>query len=269
MPECSHYAFKLTLSFKGHITGTITEQVLAYLRRESLWWAIKHEHDQNGKLHLHAPMIFEIGERRYNPKAGGRTGSSAKDTILNRCPAIQSAYNESVIESIKVTPLRSDHWIACYLHKENELVYHNMPKDLNELTPYFSELQKEKKQNQDFTHWADMYKADKRPTPATFKDVWTFFHEKFNTNEIRIVADPNKLRQRCDAFMHHFNCTVPPTPEEARAIKRPPPVKAPRYCPCGNGEELEYRRQKCDACLHASELERNKAYARRFEGSPN
>lgn len=268
MPENPHYAFQLTLAFRDDITGTITQQLLAYLRRESLWWAVKHEHDQNGKVHLHAPFIFEKGERRDNPKAGGRTASSAKDTVLNRCPAIQLAYNDSVVQSIKVTPMRSDLWVASYMQKEGALAYHYMPKDLNELTPYFSELQKEKVQNQDFTHWAEMYKAEKRPRPATFKDVWTFFHEKFNSNEVRIVADPNKLRQRCDAFMHHFNGTVSPTPDEVRAIKRPLPIKAPRYCPCGNGEELEYRRQKCDGCLHANECARNPAYARRFEGSP-
>lgn len=251
MPETPHHALELHISFRSHITGTITDEVLKYLDNYTLWYAIKHELGDNGKVHLHCGLVKEIavaGED-INPKAGAVTASNFKRALLRRCPHLQTAANDSSVFGIVVAPMKSDVLIAEYMQKEGDLKYFNMPADLVELTPYFADLQAKKPKNADYADWAKIYDKEQRPLPATQETVWEFLgHHMYVKNDMKIVADRKKMMERTDALVAFINMEAPPLPSTKRKAEEPPE----RYCKGGMPwctiEPLAKYRKMCDGC---------------------
>ena len=100
------------------------------------------------------------------------------------------------------------------MQKEGQLQYCKLPKDIVELKPYFADLLSNKPKSSDYEKWYDMYHKDQCLTPATFESMWQFFGEHmFNIRKhngyIKVVSDPKKLRERCEAMLHYVNGTVP------------------------------------------------------------
>ena len=156
MPEVPHHALELHISLRCDVTGTITDEVLKYLNNYTLWYAMKHELGENGKVHLHCGIVKEVATNVVNPKAGAQTASNFKRALLRRCPMLQDAANDANY-GIVVAPMKSDVFIAEYMQKEGGLVYFKTPCDLAELTPYFADLQAKKPKNAEYTEWTKMY----------------------------------------------------------------------------------------------------------------
>ena len=139
-------------------------------------------------------------------------------------------------------------------------MYHNLPKDLIELKPYFAELQIKPK-NPEFHHWAQMYDADQGVVPSTFESVWTFFgHHMYSPHieqdkQIKIVADPKKLTERCHALVCYINGSVPEMPKsQKRKAPDDRPSEGVRFCPRCIAKDkdapniLQPREQYCSGC---------------------
>lgn len=260
MPETPHHAFELTISPRDHTTGSITKELHDYLKNHTLWYAMKHETGENGKVHIHVGFVFEIGDRSENPKAGARTASSAKRTIIRYSPALSAAVSSSGGHAVLCTPMRSDRFIE-YLQKEGDLQYHDLPLDITELRNYFADLLGKKLENSDYIKWGKMYEDDKYPIPVNPRVAWDFFQDKFATNEIRIVADKKKLMDRCVAFTAHMNRERAPNPFEEKPKKRP----LERICPQCEITPLQYRKQLCGPCLNENECNRDPKFQRQME----
>ena len=260
MPEASHHAFEMTISTKDHTTGSMTKELTVYLENHTLWYALKHETGENGKVHIHIAIVYEIGDRSDNPRAGARTASSAKRTIIRYCPALLAGVSASGGHAVLVTPMRSDRFIE-YLQKEGDLVIFDLPVDLTEIRPYFADLLGKKQENADYTKWGSMYEQAKYPIPVTAKHAWDFFQDKFASNDIRIVADKKKLMDRCVAFTAHMNRERAPNPFEEKPQKRP----LERICPQCKIEPLQYRKQLCGGCIYDNECNRDPKFRRQQE----
>ena len=87
MPETPHYAFKYTLSPDCDILATWTEELLNWARANCVWYALKHEVGENGKLHIHFAFVIEIQTSTTN--GGAKTGSNVKRTIANAFPNLK------------------------------------------------------------------------------------------------------------------------------------------------------------------------------------
>lgn len=259
MPEVPHYCFKYTLSTNCDVRGSWTQELLSYATNNTLWYALKHETGEQYKLHIHFAFVYEIQDSQSN--GGAKTASNVKRTIMNACPTLKDYLMDNPSRyAVTCPPLKSDEWIASYLQKEDELVYYNLPSDLAELKPYFSDLQKEKPKNPEFEAWLKMYEEEHRPQPATFEDVWKFFGEHMyqpqkSGYEIKIVADPKKLTERVKALKCFINSEVPEMPKSMLGKRdNESSFGDARFCPrCEeNGRDapnlLEYRQQFCNLC---------------------
>lgn len=178
---------------------------------------MKHEVGENYKLHIHVAFIYEIQDSAS--QGGAKVKSNVLRTIRNHCPTLANYLADNPSRyAVSCPPLTSDEWIATYLQKEGELLYSKLPLDLAELKPYFPDLQAAKPKNPEFETWRKMYEDGKRPIPATFEDIWTFFGEHMympqeQGKEIKIVADPKKLTERCKALKCYINLEVPDLPK--------------------------------------------------------
>ena len=259
MPEVPHYAYKYTLSTQDDVRGTWTEELLSYVKNNTLWYALKHELGENYKLHIHLAFVYEI---QTNASQGGaKVKSNVLRTIRNHCPTLRDYLETNPSRyAVSCPALTSDEWIASYLQKEGDLIYSKLPKDLAELKPYFSDLQKDKPKNPEFESWKKMYEDDRRPIPTTFEHMWTFFGEHMYVpqqegKEIKIVADPKKLTERVKAMVCYVNCEVPEMPKSMLGKRGSSSCgDTVRYCPrCEASDRdvpniLEFRQQFCNQC---------------------
>lgn len=264
MPEKCHHAFEYTLSTPDEIRGTWTRELVNFCKNHLLWYKMKHELGENEKLHLHIACVLEIASVHKN--GGAQTASNFKRFLLKRCP-ILSEYlaNYGSIHSVVCAPMRSSVFIAEYLNKESlwyfedaPADYQCLPGDLNELRPYFADMQREKQQNPEYDKWEKMYIHEDNIIPATPATVWDFMQYHFHDrNDIKIVADNKKLKERCVALSAHINKEIPDNPfhsakkqktygSESSGFDRICPrcvakdVDAPNFC--------GYRQQFCDGC---------------------
>ena len=255
MPETPHYAYKYTLSLGDDIRGTWTDELLSYVKNNTLWYAMKHELGECHKLHIHLAFVYEIQDRTSS--GGAKTKSNVMRTIRNHCPTLREYLEENPSRYAVTCPaLTSDEWIASYQQKEGELKYYKLPSDLSELKPYFSDLQAEKPKNPEFDQWLKLYTDEKRPEPTTFDDMWDFFGEHFHLKkDLKIVADPKKLTERVKAMVCYANGTVPEKPKSILGKRGGSDYGDPiRYCPrceiAGRDVPcvLEPRQQFCHLC---------------------
>lgn len=256
MPETPHYAFKYTLSPDTEIRATWTQELIGWAKHNCVWYALKHETGDNGKLHLHFAFVIEI--QTSSNHAGAKTGSNVKRTIMNACPNLKEYLMDNPSRyAVSCPPLHSDEWITTYMQKEGSLMYHQLPSDHLELRPYFSDLQANKVNNPQYEKWYKMYEKDRRPTPATLESIWTFFgdymYKRDASESIKIVEDPRILMNRVRAFKSYMNMEVPEMPSSITGVK-PIKYEAARFCPrCMERDRdapniLGYREQFCPAC---------------------
>ena len=214
MPENSVHAIHLDFSFDHDFLATYTKEIVAYCEKYPIWYAFKHETGDNGKLHTHLVLVFEILTKMGDKdKDGSMSASNCKAHLVRRCPKMQQMLAEHGSRySICAHPCYSDYFIE-YMQKEGDLQYCKLPKDIKELQPYFADLLKNKPLSADFEKWTMMYHKDKRVVPATFDSVWEFFGQHmYNPDykgDIKVLSDLVKLDQRTEAMVHYLNGTVP------------------------------------------------------------
>lgn len=213
MPEVPHYSFKYTLSTECEVRGSWTQEIVNYLDKHTLWYALVAELGENLKTHLHFACVFEIQDNNVSASKGAKTISNFKRQILGMCPNLALYLSDHPSKyAVSVQTLKSDEWIASYLQKEEELKYFRLPKDLAELQPYFADLQKTKPKNPEYDNWRDMYESEGRPSPATFESVWIFFNEHMylpGLTPLKIMTDNKKLKERTNGLLHYLNGTIP------------------------------------------------------------
>ena len=257
MPEVPHHAHEMTINTPGEWTATFTREVVAFLETWCAFFALKHEIGENGKLHVHLGIILEMCTSRTN--GGAKTASNLKTFMLKRCPTLSAhIVDKGTKYSFVTAPMKSDIWIAEYLQKDGELQYKLLPDDLNELRPYFADMLAKKLQNPDYDKWASMYIQEEYPLPASGEFVWKFFHAHMHLeNDVKIVADKKKLRDRCDAVVAHINKDVTVNDNPYLSLKRGRTEKYDevRICPrCAENRPdkdpmiLEFRAQYCELC---------------------
>lgn len=255
MPEKPHHSFEFHLSTPDDIRATWTKELHTCCIKYSLWYAIKHEIGESGKLHLHMAFIREIGEKTYAPNAGAMTASNFRRFVLHKCNTLkQYMLDNPSRHALVVTPMKSDFFIAEYLQKEGELQYFYTPRDLLEIRPYFADLLKAKIQNPEYDRWELGYKTDNLQLPATNDSVFAYFHyHMFIANDIKIVSDPKKLKERCIALRHKINKEVPESPFATKPKNTSSDYEF-RVCPRCEEKDVDApnllrpREQFCDGC---------------------
>lgn len=252
MPETPHYAFKYTLSTKDDVRGSWTEELLSYVRRNTLWYSLKHEVGENYKLHIHLAFVYEKQDALSN--GGAKVKSNVMRTIRNHCPTLSEYLADNPSQyAVSCPALTSDEWIASYSQKEGELKYFKLPEDLAELKPYFADLQKDKPKNPEYEAYAKMYEEENREMPCTFQSAWQFFgehmyHVQPAGKEMKIVSDKKKLSEKAESLKCYINCEVPDMPKST--LKRVADLEPHRFCPrCPEDSAciLEARQQFCPA----------------------
>lgn len=262
MPGSVYHAWEIHLSFAVDITGSWTKELLHWCTRNALWYAIKHELGENGKVHIHMVIIYEIQTALGTKSAGAKT----KDRVLSQmtfwCPQIkQYLIQYPSPHNIVMAPLKSDELIATYMQKESELAYKDLPLDLCELKPYFADLQTVKPKNPEYDHWAKLYKDDNCIMPATLESVWNFFgHHMYAEcdHPIKILSDPKRLKERVMSTMLYINKVAPDFEMifggKRQKLMTHDPKERPRFCPrCQDKDRdapniLEPREQFCAMC---------------------
>lgn len=270
MPSAPYHAWQLHLSFQHHITGTMTQELVKYQDSATLWYAHKPEEGpEGGKIHSHSIMIFEI--QTSTNSGGAKTKYNLTETICHHCPSIKQYLLEFPSKyNMVLQPLKSDEMIAEYLQKESSLQYFRLPKDLCEIKPYFADMQSEKPKNPEYEQWEHLYLDENRDVPASNETVWNFFTDHmFVQNDMKILSDPKRFRERVFALVAFINKEIPqipqylltdPSPKRIRLIGGSAPASAcdssdnPRICPrCVDKDRdvpnfLAYRQQYCSEC---------------------
>ena len=251
MPETPHHAFQIHISLESDFLGSMTEELISYFKTNTLWYALKHETGESGKLHCHSVCIFEI--QTAASTGGAKTIGNLKRSIRTACPKLRQFLEDHPSRyAVVVQSLKSDELICEYLQKESELKYYKLPSDMCELKPYFADMQKEKPLNPEFDKWEKMYMEEKREIPCTFDSSWDFFSDHMDVkNDMKKVCDPRKFNERVNVFVCHIN-----KERRQKPLKRPNsgPVEGLRICPRCTEKDvthpqiLEPREQYCRNC---------------------
>jgi hypothetical protein len=253
--DTNYYAHEITLSVNVDFRGTWTQEILAYLDNNFMWYAIKHEQDsaENKKLHLHIGAVKEIGYRQQHPWRGAVACGNLKKMIKNNCKEFGKYIDDhNQHRAIVVSKMDSDRWFTIYMQKEADCVYHRMPKDLTELGPYFADLEVEKSKNPEFTRIAKLYNEEDQELPATAASVWEFL-----TRHMLIESDMKEWTQKAlsekpPRIAIFINKDIPDNCNphlKKPKIDRYEEVRYCQFCPEGVSHTLEPRKQKCYACL--------------------
>jgi len=255
MPETPHHALELHLSLNVDVVATWFNEIKAFCMRQCVWYAIKHELGENGKVHIHVAMIFEIVHN--NTLSGGaKTIYNLKVSVKKHCPCLNRYLSDNPSAyALVVCSMKSDEFIAEYLQKEGSLKYFNLPSDLIELRPYFADLKAKKIRNPEYEGWAALYKDENRKLPATHETSWEFFSEHmYIESDMKIVSDPKRIKERVIAFTSFVNGSIPEMPKALRGDDWMPPH---RQLPskCHNCNETYYPKGEqtiCYPCLTAN-----------------
>jgi len=262
MPGALHRSYEIHISLADDIRASFTSELESYFKNNCIWYAMKHEIGESGKLHLHAVFVFEILTATTN--GGAKTKYNVERTIQPHYPQFkQYLLDHPSKYAVVMAPLKSDDFVE-YMQKEGEFTYSKLPKDMLEIRPYFADMQAKKPKNSEYDSWETLYKDENRDLPADYESVWNFFSEHmYIENDMRLVSDPKRFRERVSSFVHFVNKTVPPPPV---SFKRPRLNEfgfdqrdwdknyASRVCPrCeAQGRDapnlLEPRQQFCAAC---------------------
>lgn len=281
MPETPHHSFQLHFSLNTDILGTWTNELHNWSKRNCIWYAIKHELGENGKVHIHMVVIYEI--QTSTNTGGAKVISRVKSQMRCMCPQLRAYMEENPSQyALVVQSLKSDELIVNYMQKEERLKYFDLPQDLAQLKPYFADMQTVKPKNPEYELWERMYKADNRTIPSDLESVWNFFgHHMYAECDtpIKILSDPKRLKERVMSTMLFINKSAPDFASifgGAKRLKvnhsRPNSPRfeirekdRPRFCPrCPinrpdkDHQMLTDRKQFCDICV---EYDRNTDHA--------
>ncbi len=269
MSPIPHHALQFNFSVDIDWLGTWTQELEAWCKKYTLWYAIKHEKGENGKVHLHAGIVFEkvTNENVALPYVGPRRIDNLKRSLVGDRPQLPQLASYIIgmttqKYAIVISAMMSSIWICEYLQKEGELEYHRMPKDIIELGPYFSDLLGKKKDlSPELIKWCDLYAKYERPEPATLESCLSMQYEHmtmvpFCVNDpIKAVYDHNKILARAKLMVCSINQTIDMDLFSGLKRKRNDhPSEQFRVCPrCIEKDRdspnlLEKREQYCSAC---------------------
>ena len=184
-----HNAFFLTLSLSVNCVQRYYDELLHYIRTKGVYYGIKVEKGESGKIHLHAIHItdWKRADNPDDPKADSRRcGKEHITYICNRCPAIKSAIvTFGCSKSFQSIPLTSSQWII-YLNKEGDMNVNNFPDEIDLLTQYFSEHNGPKKADPGLDLDSRLYeefaeKTNKPNPPTHWKNCVSFYHYSYFT----------------------------------------------------------------------------------------
>lgn len=261
MPECPHYAFELDISLDTHIIKLWTDEILRFCRRPGVaFYAMKHELGESGKVHTHTIVIFEIVHNK-SKSGGAKTKSNLEASLKTAMPQMHAYIKENMKtdkHAIVCSPVKSDYVITTYMQKEALLCYFNLPKDHFELVPYFADMNTVKPRNPEYDHWEKLYTSENREMPATLESVFNFFsHHFYVANDMKILSDPKRFRERCSSLVFFINKEIPELPNPLKRLSDTSSFSskdAPRFCPrCIESDRdapniLGFREQYCSGC---------------------
>lgn len=155
-------AFKITLSFKTHVTKEMQKWIVGYLQRSTEYRYIVTELDKSGKVHLHACCIWNKETR----------GDNIKETIWNYGYLKYQKDQSNKKFCIMINVMYDDKWYQEYLRKDaNRVVLENVweqpevigkyypTKEIQEACQAIGEANKSLNTNRDmcqaFQEWVD------------------------------------------------------------------------------------------------------------------
>lgn len=206
MPEALAHPFAITYSLSCDLTKEMIDAFASEMEKVGsdyqspvLWYATCTEEDENGRLHMHAGVIYKNARKPCNVKACLKRHPVIKDSIVN----CGSKY------SIQVKRMTNDFWLTTYMQKDGPLTHSNLPDDLTICAPYFSEINV-KRMNPEFERWARLYQdyqVDlKLDMPPTIISCYRFFNQMFHKYRLlRVVTDEKKMKERSKALFLWMN----------------------------------------------------------------
>lgn len=208
----SYQALFVTISAPDDVRASWTKEYLSHLKRNCIWYGIKHENDGvSKKLHIHAINVFEIQDSEYRIDAGGKTCDNWRTAIVTGCPTIKQYIKDKEIPRnnikylVHVIRARSEVMIT-YMQKTGDLLYHDLPQDRMEIQPYFADLQGEKSKTPQYDTWETMYLEELRTMPATLESVKHFFtYHNHVTRDLCVQDNELKANGRNKQLMLHLN----------------------------------------------------------------
>lgn len=262
MGGANAFAFAMTISGRDHVTGTMTQEVVAFLKSFCLWYGLKHETRTDGTVHIHAALVFEKSDKHSSRTMGAQRPDNLKRRIKEALPTVKELVAENGPHALQVITMTSDVFVVSYMQKEKEMDYLNLPKDTTELIPYFAELHKKKNVNSNYTKWKTLYAEQKREMPATFDSTVVALQQWMNNDDTKAIANHRDLAFAASRLMHSLNGTVAEIkdPEETRKRKLeekkdrlcpycPTDAQFPEYAPLPFGPNILGKFQKkCDSC---------------------
>lgn len=172
--NAKHSAFFLTLSLEKNVDQRLYDELKAYLKAYGIYYGIKTEQGDSGKLHIHAIHIGLPAQKDTadDPRVQfRRCGADHINYILRRCPIITKAIAlHGSKHSFQSLPLTSTRWIT-YLNKESPMHVNNFPDDMTLLTQYLSEVKgprvADPQLDADSKDYERFAKENKKPNPPT------------------------------------------------------------------------------------------------------
>lgn len=198
--------FNITISVKEDISDECIAFVKNWLRKQTHWCHAVTEREPS-KLHLHANVYFK----------DNRDPKNIRDTLWKRIKTYHPTSIGRHALHIQACPGRK--WVDEYLRKyeSSEVVFSNLPQDLEELEEYFpdetvQELLKKKSQREDKT--VDLFYAQHEVEYRNYLEENTFVsstetaHEYFLwrmcvRKDMRCLADDRRLFQM-SKMLHRY-----------------------------------------------------------------
>lgn len=261
-----YHATKGCLSTTCHVRETWTREILAYLKRCGIWYALKHETGERpghpGKVHLHWVLITEIIDKYSKPPSGlGPLAPGAREQSIKRaCPELAShLLEQGCPATLKCHRLISTEFINEYMQKEGDCCYKCLPQDQLALIPYFADLHTKKIASPEFhtmmlefhALFPDIDKCDitQQHTYDYLNTAMIITHTQKSIRNPIIVENTSNL-----LWQHLTGCIVPPGPR----VKPNKPVKDDTCPRCllqdrNAPNKKLHRKQFCELCVYHPE----------------
>lgn len=213
-----YHAMKGCFSPGCDVTATWTAELLAYLKKYHVWYALKHETGERpgcpGKLHIHWVQVSEIIDSNTTPQKGFGPLScdNRANSMLRSCPEIQKYKNtKGCAATFKCHKLESTEFINEYMQKEGDCKYAHLPQDQMELIPYFADKKKVEVASKDFELWKNQFFSSysqydiNNPSNVLYEDVETFLHESMYIHKsMRVVTKVLTYNERHNSLYKYI-----------------------------------------------------------------
>lgn len=224
-PNPARNAFFFTLSTSVDIRGSWTKEILAYAKKYCLWYAIKHETDLQGVVHIHFAGVVEHVDAN-TPKIKGmgpQNAGNRKDHIIRHCHAVRDYLIRYPSKHAAHCCDLTDSRFLEYMNKQNSLVYHDLPLDIVEIIPYFAPQQVKSKPSNDLEAWKNDFHK-RHPNLAKADVTWDHvkdysFNAQYVWNTMRVYP-PEKEFSKVKALIQYITGVPYTAPIQPPAKKR-------------------------------------------------